>query len=203
MSLACPTKYCTHSELPENGFCKMKVCLKLLVENSISCSVSRQKVLNMLENEHIQLYLLCIILHIDWIWVLTVLICGFFDKKVIKLREAWETERWTKTCICSYKLEATIWMQSISQEKDTSDSHGIISYHSIFQTLSNSFLGKFLQFNDEKQPIYMAQDECQSGAESPTNKLQEPKYSYRHEWRLVGNTLSEVFLSNLDNYPLI
>lgn len=65
-------------------------------------------------------------------------------------------------------------MQSISQEKDTSDSHGIISYHSIFQTLSNSFLCKFLQFNDEKQPIYVAQDECQSRAESPTNKLQEP-----------------------------
>lgn len=72
-------------------------------------------------------------------------------------------------------------MQSISQEKDTSDSRGIISYHSIFQTLSNSLLGKFLQFNNEKQPIYVAQDECQWGTESPTNKLQEPKYPYRHE----------------------
>lgn len=78
MSLAYPTKYCIHSELPENGFCKMKVYLKLLVENSISRLVSRQKILNMLENEHIQLYLPCIILHKYWSWGFDNVYLGFF-----------------------------------------------------------------------------------------------------------------------------
>jgi len=30
-------------------------------------------------------------------------------------------------------------------------------------------LGKFLQFNNEKQSIYLAQDKCQLGAERPMN----------------------------------
>ena len=70
----------------------MKVYLKLLAENSISCSVSRQKILNMLENEHIQLYLSCIILHKYWVGGFDSVYLCFFDKiKVIKLREVWET----------------------------------------------------------------------------------------------------------------
>lgn len=80
-SPACPTKYCTHSELPENGSCKMKVYLKLLVENSISRSVSRQKILSMLENEHIQLHLPCIILHKYWIWGFDSAFVGVSAKK--------------------------------------------------------------------------------------------------------------------------
>lgn len=82
MSLACPSKCCTHSELPENGFCEMKVSLKLLVEHSISRLVSRQKILNMLENEAIQLYLPCVILHKYWIWGFdNVYLCIFFLQK--------------------------------------------------------------------------------------------------------------------------
>lgn len=81
MSAACPTQHCMHSEMPENAFCKMKVCLKLLVENSISRSVSRQKILNMLGNEHIQLHLPCIILHKYWIWGFDSVFVGGLGKK--------------------------------------------------------------------------------------------------------------------------
>lgn len=70
-----------------------------------------------------------------------------------------------QTYTCSYKLESTTGMHDISREEETSsDSHWIVSYHSIFQALSNSLLGKFLHFNNEKQPNYLVQDECQSGA---------------------------------------
>lgn len=91
MSPACPTKHCTPSELPENGFCKMKVCLKLLVENSISRSVSRQKILSMLGNEHIQLHLPCIILHKYWIWGLESAFVGDLGKKK-KRKTSWSYE---------------------------------------------------------------------------------------------------------------
>lgn len=81
MSLACPTKRWVPSKLPENSFCKLEVYMKLLVENSISRSVSRQKTLNVLKNEHIQLYLPCIILHKYWIWGFDSAYLWGFDQK--------------------------------------------------------------------------------------------------------------------------
>lgn len=121
MSPACPTKHCTPSELPENGFCKMKVCLKLLVENSISRSVSRQKILNMLGNEHIQLHLPCIILHKYWIWGLdSVFVGGLEKKKKRKTSWSWEKDGRQRDgpshTYCSYKWNPLLECKALAEK---------------------------------------------------------------------------------------
>lgn len=71
--------------------------------------------------------------------VLTVLLWEFQPKKKKRRKKSlsWEEDgrqRWTKPYTCSYKLESTTGMQNISQEEEIfSDSHWIVSHHSIFQ----------------------------------------------------------------------